>query len=70
MSYEGVIGGRYRLGKKVGSGSFGEIYSGKEDSDTLVATCIDNGEDVAVKLVSGLCNPAGTSKDEVPAAVV
>lgn len=35
------VGGRYRLGKKIGSGSFGDIYIG---------TNIHTGADVAVKL--------------------
>lgn len=36
------VGGRYRLGKKIGAGSFGEIYEG---------TDIFGGGEVAVKLV-------------------
>jgi len=28
MSYELRVGGRFRLGKKIGSGSFGDIYLG------------------------------------------
>ncbi|KAI9492790.1 kinase-like domain-containing protein [Zychaea mexicana] len=46
MSLEGWdvrIGNKYKLGKKIGAGSFGEIYIG---------TNIMNGEDVAVKLES------------------
>ena len=35
------IGGRYRLGKKIGVGSFGEIYEGSD---------IFGGDDVAIKL--------------------
>ena len=36
------VGGRYRLGKKIGAGSFGEIYEGTD--------IFTNGE-VAIKLV-------------------
>lgn len=37
------VGGKYRLGRKIGSGSFGDIYIG---------TNITNGEEVAIKLES------------------
>ncbi|EEA07305.1 casein kinase I, putative [Cryptosporidium muris RN66] len=37
------VGGKYRLGRKIGSGSFGDIYLG---------TNITNGEEVAIKLES------------------
>ncbi|GLT99342.1 hypothetical protein SLE2022_167850 [Rubroshorea leprosula] len=40
---ERVVGGKYRLGRKIGSGSFGELYLGVN---------IQNGEEVAVKLES------------------
>ena len=36
------VGGKYRLGKKIGSGSFGDIYLGHN---------VSSGEDVAIKLV-------------------
>jgi serine/threonine protein kinase len=39
------VGGKYRLGKKLGSGSFGEIYLG---------TNVHTNEFVAVKLVNSL----------------
>ena len=35
------IAGRYRLGRKIGGGSFGDIY---------IATDISSGDEVAVKL--------------------
>lgn len=35
------VGGRYRIGKKIGSGSFGEIYLGID---------IQTNEEVAIKL--------------------
>ena len=37
------VGGKYRLGRKIGSGSFGDIYLG---------TNINTGEEVAIKLES------------------
>jgi serine/threonine protein kinase len=37
------VGGRYRLGSKIGSGNFGDIYR---------ATHVKSGEHVAVKLES------------------
>lgn len=43
MSIELRVGKKYRLGKKIGSGSFGDIYWGMD---------ITNGEEVAIKLES------------------
>ncbi|XP_020093874.1 casein kinase 1-like isoform X2 [Ananas comosus] len=40
---EHVIGGKFKLGRKIGSGSFGELYLG---------TNIQSGEEVAIKLES------------------
>ncbi|PVH35587.1 hypothetical protein PAHAL_7G219200 [Panicum hallii] len=40
---EQVVGGKFKLGKKIGSGSFGELY---------LAVNVQNGEEVAVKLES------------------
>jgi casein kinase 1 len=37
------VGGKFRLGRKIGSGSFGDIYIG---------TNVQNGEEVAIKLES------------------
>jgi serine/threonine protein kinase len=37
------VGGKYRLGRKIGSGSFGDIYLG---------TNVQSGEEVAIKLES------------------
>ncbi|EDO07854.1 putative casein kinase I [Babesia bovis T2Bo] len=42
-SLEIRVGGKYRLGRKIGSGSFGDIFMG---------TQIQTGEDVAIKLES------------------
>jgi len=42
-SVEIRVGGRYRLGKKIGAGSFGEIYEGVD---------IFSGQEVAIKLVT------------------
>lgn len=45
--YEGVrVGGRYRLGRKIGSGSFGDIYLGRN---------LQTEEEVAIKLESIKC---------------
>ncbi|KAK9102534.1 hypothetical protein Sjap_019788 [Stephania japonica] len=41
------VGNKFRLGRKIGSGSFGEIYLG---------TNIQNNEEVAIKLVTGIPN--------------
>ena len=38
-----VIGGKFKLGRKIGSGSFGELYLGVN---------VQSGEEVAVKLES------------------
>ncbi|CAI9155501.1 unnamed protein product [Rangifer tarandus platyrhynchus] len=40
---EFIVGGKYKLVRKIGSGSFGDIY---------LAINITNGEEVAVKLES------------------
>ncbi|GAB4843114.1 Casein kinase 1-like protein 10 [Ancistrocladus abbreviatus] len=40
---EHVIGGKFKLGRKIGSGSFGELYLGVN---------VQNGEEVAIKLES------------------
>jgi casein kinase 1 epsilon len=39
---EHVIGGKFKLGRKIGSGSFGELYLGVN---------IQSSEEVAIKLV-------------------
>ncbi|CDS11805.1 Putative CK1/CK1/CK1-D protein kinase [Lichtheimia ramosa] len=46
MSLEGrdiIVGGKYKIGRKIGAGSFGEIYLG---------TNITSGEDIGIKLES------------------
>ena len=43
MWIEPRVGNKFRLGRKIGSGSFGEIYLG---------TNIQTNEEVAIKLVS------------------
>jgi len=43
MSMELRVGGKYRLGRKIGSGSFGDIYLG---------THIQTNEEVGIKLES------------------
>ncbi|GAA5861375.1 hypothetical protein JCM5353_004339, partial [Sporobolomyces roseus] len=42
------VGGKYRIGKKIGSGSFGEL----EDGDIYLGVNIISGEEVAIKLES------------------
>ncbi len=42
MSTEIILGGRFKLGKKIGGGAFGEIYT---------AINVETGEVVAVKMV-------------------
>jgi casein kinase 1 len=45
-----LIAGKYRLGRKLGGGSFGEIFLG---------TNLQTGEEVGIKLVSGQhCTPS------------
>ena len=59
------VGNKYRLGRKIGSGSFGDIYLGKSKLQVpgrshpltsagapLAGTNITNGEEVAIKLES------------------
>lgn len=43
-----LIATKYRLGRKLGGGSFGEIYLG---------TNLQTGEEVGIKLVSGWARP-------------
>lgn len=61
---EQIVGGKYRLGRKLGGGSFGEIFLGElrgvrlgresQRADVLGAiagTNLQTGEEVGVKLV-------------------
>jgi len=45
------VGNKFRLGRKIGGGSFGEIYLG---------TNIQTNEEVAIKLVSNSYSKSGT----------
>lgn len=45
------VGGKFRLLKKIGSGAFGDIYSG-DILCLLLGTNVSTGEDVAIKLVT------------------
>lgn len=49
MSSLTVIAGRYQIKRKIGSGSFGEVHIGI--SDYYIGSCVDTGEEVAIKLV-------------------
>lgn len=51
------VGNKYRLGRKIGSGSFGDIYLGKKlpifhktKHFVMTGTDISKGEEVAIKL--------------------
>ena len=68
MSMELRVGNKYRIGRRIGSGSFGDIYLG---------TNINTGEEVAIKLVSDLFplarvadGCAGICKSSTPPAVI
>jgi hypothetical protein len=58
------VGGKYRLGRKIGSGSFGDIYLGEcgqicSSVAVVIFWCsgqnINTGEEVAIKLEPGVC---------------
>jgi casein kinase I family protein HRR25 len=48
------VGNKYRLGRKIGSGSFGDIYIGLilKVCSYFPGTCITDGEEVAIKMES------------------
>lgn len=46
------IGNKYRLGRKIGSGSFGDIYLGISLTNSSLGSNIISGEEVAIKLES------------------
>jgi serine/threonine protein kinase len=50
MALDILIAGKYRLGRKLGGGSFGEIFLG---------TNLQTGEEVGIKLVRGARGPGG-----------
>ncbi len=47
LSYDYMLAGRYRVRKKIGAGSFGEIYLAKD---------MEQNMEVAIKTVSGRPN--------------
>jgi casein kinase 1 len=51
-SSSNVVGVHYRVGKKIGEGSFGVIFEG---------TNLLNNQQVAIKFVRFFCSHAGTS---------
>ncbi len=71
MATEVKLTGKYTLGKKIGSGSFGEIYLGTVPVCHPLAVNVESGEEVAVKLVTPLCeNSLGTHQVKASAADV
>jgi hypothetical protein len=70
MALDIRIAGRYRLGRKIGGGSFGDIYVGKHYGGsfdlvlnlviTTLGTNVEDGEEVATNLVivTVICPPA------------
>ncbi|KAK4798481.1 hypothetical protein SAY86_030807 [Trapa natans] len=52
-----AIGGKFKMGRKIGSGSFGELYLGVN---------VHSGEEVAIKLATGRAGPSGEKAEKPP----
>nr|GMD24928.1 casein kinase 1-like protein 10 [Ipomoea batatas] len=45
-----VVGGKYKLGRKIGSGSFGELYLGVNIQNEEVAIKLESSQDQTPQL--------------------
>ena len=50
--FELRVGNKYKIGRKIGSGSFGDIYLGTLILAKIQGNSIVNGEEVAIKVES------------------